>query len=164
MATKYTKRSGDVGIAVNKIQGYLNIFQSSGLITNRVSQDGVFGTGTKMAVQQFQKFVGLPVDGIVGENTWNMMMQELRQLRVTPKIPVASASYHLSMGQMGLDVYKMQEYLNLFTSNVPLKVDGVYGSKTKQAVMQYQTMNNLKKDGVIGSDTWDRLIGNYLSH
>jgi Putative peptidoglycan binding domain len=36
--------------------------------------DGIFGPATNDAVQAFQRLLGLPVDGIVGEQTWNYLI------------------------------------------------------------------------------------------
>lgn len=153
-------KSSDVGISVNKIQGYLNIFQNYGKISNRVTQDGIFGSGTKMAVQQFQSYSNLAVDGIVGIQTWNNILNELKNLNIIPNIPVKSASYYLNVGSEGLSVYVMQQCLQLFENQI--KVDGIYGNKTRQITIKYQTQNNLKSDGIIGSKTWDILIKDKL--
>lgn len=37
--------------------------------------DGHFGTKTYVAVCQFQRDNGLDVDGIVGNNTWNKILE-----------------------------------------------------------------------------------------
>lgn len=37
-------------------------------------EDGFFGPKTLAAVKYYQSFWGLQVDGIVGRNTWNMLM------------------------------------------------------------------------------------------
>lgn len=166
MATNYVIQSGNIGIGVNKIQGYLNIMQSNGIITSRVSQDGIFGSGTKSAVQQFQRYAGLSVDGIVGETTWDAIMDQLHNLGVTPNIPVASRSYFLSLGSRGLDVYQMQEYINAIANTTPcikpVTADGFFGNSTRQAVMMYQYYYGINPDGVLGAITWDNIVGDYL--
>lgn len=166
MATNYVIQSGDIGIGVNKLQGYLNILQSNGIIASRVSQDGVFGSGTRSAVQQFQRYAGLSVDGIIGERTWDAIMNQIHDLGVSPTIPVASRSYFLSLGQRGLSVYKMQEYINAIANTTPcikaITADGIFGNDTRQAVMMYQYYYGINPDGVLGSVTWDNIVNDYL--
>lgn len=38
-----------------------------------------------------------------------------------------------------------------------LKVDGIFGMLTESAVLEYQALNNLKADGIIGPKTWAAL-------
>lgn len=166
MATSFVIQSGYIGIGVNKIQGYLNIFQSRGLIQTRNLQDGVFGTNTKNAVMQFQQYASLPVNGIVDETTFDAMIHTLKDLNVYPFIPVASNSFYLSINQQGLAVYMMQKYLNAIADTTPclraIVLDGYYGQETREMVSQYQYLKNLKIDGIIGSRTWDEIVNDYL--
>lgn len=37
------------------------------------------------------------------------------------------------------------------------EIDGKIGSKTRNAVMEFQKQNNLKVDGVVGKNTWEIL-------
>ena len=49
MYTSSVLKQGDIGISVNKMQAYLNVFQERGLISTRNLQDGVYGTRTMQA-------------------------------------------------------------------------------------------------------------------
>lgn len=42
----------------------------------------------------------------------------------------------------------------LVVAGYPLNVDGIFGPKTKQAVMEYQMAHGLACDGIIGPKTW----------
>ncbi len=53
---------GSKGIDVERIQRAVG-----------VTVDGIFGAKTETAVKEYQKRHGLKVDGVVGENTWNVM-------------------------------------------------------------------------------------------
>ena len=53
---------GSKGQQVKDLQEFLEI-----------GADGIFGEGTKKAVQEFQKTNGLVADGIVGPSTWDTM-------------------------------------------------------------------------------------------
>lgn len=162
MYTRYVLRIGDRGIAVNKIQAYLNMFVNAGYITNRVTPDGEFGPRTQTAVREIQSYMRLNPDGVIGNATWDGIFELLRRLNVMTNIPVASSSFYLSNGDYGIDVFKMQEYLNEFAAKNPclksVKVDGEYGNAMRMAVQQYQYLKNLTIDGIIGKATWDNIV------
>lgn len=49
-------------------------------------------------------------------------------------------------------VQDLQRRLNNF--GYSLKVDGFFGKTTENAVKDFQSSNKLKKDGVVGPNTW----------
>ncbi len=57
-------------------------------------------------------------------------------------------------GSTGEDVKDLQKVLNATVAEPKLLVDGVFGAKTKQAVIAYQKKNSLSADGIIGPITW----------
>ncbi|MDR2009320.1 MAG: N-acetylmuramidase family protein [Bacteroidales bacterium] len=60
-------RKGSAGTEVSQLQ---RILQEKGY---PVKIDGIFGSQTYLSVCQFQKSAGLPIDGIVGKDTWNAL-------------------------------------------------------------------------------------------
>lgn len=48
----------------------------SGMDCGKSGADGIFGAGTENAVKAFQRHHGLTVDGIVGQNTWDKLLNE----------------------------------------------------------------------------------------
>lgn len=60
------------------------------------------------------------------------------------------SKYVLKQGHSGELVEAVQDRLGL-------RVDGVFGPKTRDAIMSYQIMKGLKGDGIIGPMTWKRL-------
>lgn len=162
MYTSSVLKQGDIGISVNKMQAYLNVFQERGLIQTRNLQDGVYGTRTMQSVSEFQRFAGLPVDGVIGNNTWDAIVNKLRELGVITNFPVASNRFYLSSGDTGIGVFKMQEYLNeIAAANQclrPIPVDGMFGPRTTTAVQMFQYLYDLTIDGVVGSKTWDAIV------
>lgn len=162
MYTRYVLKQGDVGIAVNKHQAYLNEFQKRGFIKTRLTEDGVYGPSMAKAVREFQQYAGVPQDGIIGNNTWDSIIDNIRSLQITTNIPVASRTFYLTQGNSGIDVFKMQEYLNEI-ANVnhclrPIPVDGSYGARTTTAVQMFQYLYDLNTDGMIGKATWDAIV------
>ena len=74
----------------------------------------------------------------------------------------------LRVGSSGLDVKRMQNYLNRIRGNYPLipaiePVDGVFGSQTEAAVKTFQKVFNLVSDGVVGISTWNKISQIYTA-
>ncbi len=65
----------------------------------------------------------------------------------------ASASQWLAQGSRGERVKLLQKQLKLRT------IDGIFGLKTHQAVVEFQLINRLTPDGVVGPRTWLELFG-----
>ena len=65
----YTLRTGDHGDAVRAAQYLLvNVYNAT------IAVDGIFGSGTRGAVQAFQTAHNLTSDGVVGQNTWKALV------------------------------------------------------------------------------------------
>ena len=64
-------QQGSNGDAVRAVQSQLH---SRGDGANQITVDGVFGPATNTAVRAFQTLLGLAVDGIVGPQTWNHLV------------------------------------------------------------------------------------------
>ena len=58
----------------------------------------------------------------------------------------------LRKGSRGESVKRLQSLLNLL-------VDGIFGKLTDEAVREFQTANGLKPDGIVGDETWEKLLG-----
>lgn len=67
---------------------------------------------------------------------------------------------YLKIGSRGDDVYKLQIRLNEW--GFPLESDGMFGTKTKGAVMEFQKALGLKIDGIVGNNTDDTIYGNII--
>ena len=57
----------------------------------------------------------------------------------------------------GMDVSMVQYVLN--EMGFCGQTDGCYGEQTQKAVLAFQKAAKLKEDGVVGPETWSRLIG-----
>ena len=66
-------RQGSTGNDVLTLQYLLNVVSEFYPGIPRVSQDGIFGSGTRQAVIAFQQMMGLDPDGIVGPATWQAL-------------------------------------------------------------------------------------------
>ena len=76
---------------------------------------------------------------------------------LTPIVLAAQLGDRVLMeGHAGEDVSKLQELLNVkgFWSG---NIDGVFGKKTKDALIKFQSANGIAPDGVVGSETFRML-------
>jgi peptidoglycan hydrolase-like protein with peptidoglycan-binding domain len=62
----------------------------------------------------------------------------------------------VSQGAYGNRVTTIQYLLS--QSGFHLKVDGKFGTETTKRVKEFQSVNHLKADGVVRTDTWEALI------
>lgn len=63
----------------------------------------------------------------------------------------------LGYGTRNEDVVKLQEALNNTEGKYGLATDGIYGEKTRAAVLDYQRRNSLAVDGIAGNETLGHL-------
>ena len=165
-------RQGDRGIAVRTIQYYLNfVGQFNDSLTIGIAEDGIFGQDTKRAVEAFQRYYGLTVDGIVGRNTWNAVIDAYNDvLRSLPSDFTGFSSllypgYYITRGASGRIVEQLQTFLRVIARNnnaIPnVAVDGIFGPQTQAAVIAVQNWFDLEPDGVVGPITWNAIITLY---
>lgn len=130
-------RNGDRGNFVYLLQFILNEYGYN------LSVDGIFGSRTLNAVRDFQRNNSLSVDGIVGNNTWKTLL-------TLPPYPLLKENYR------GAYVKFLQQLLesNLYPVG---NIDGIFGSRTLNAVRAFQQANGLTVDGIVGNNTWNAL-------
>lgn len=75
-----------------------------------------------------------------------------RELR-TDRFPM------LKLGARGSDVQRLQRLLNIhLDKDEQLKVDGIFGPKTRAAILEFQKEEDLRPDAIVGRDTWFSLV------
>ena len=84
---------------------------------------------------------GLTIDGICGVKTLS-------------KLPVISKSKN-SKHKI---VKYLQKYLNVIGYDCG-NPDGIFGNKSHSAVSNFQKTNSLVADGIVGANTWKKLLG-----
>ncbi len=135
-------RSGDRGEAVRDVQHRLT---ELGHRVDPAELEGEFGVSTEEAVRSFQQARRLPVDGIVGADTWNQLVEAGYRLG-------DRTLYLRSPAFRGDDVRALQRMLNALGFDAG-KEDGILGRHTADAVMEFQRNLGDKVDGIVGLDT-----------
>ena len=135
-------RVGDRGPEVMDIQARLTAL---GAVLDDEEHDGTFGSTTEAAVRSFQTERHLLVDGLVGPDTWEQLVEAGWQLG-------DRTLYHRAPLFRGDDVRELQRKLNAlgFDSG---KEDGLYGPRTDGALRLFQRNVGDEPDGIVGPHT-----------
>ncbi len=176
VARRYTRElsMGSQGEDVEALQYYLAFIGYFYPDLPPIPITGFFGELTRDAVFSFQNTYGLPVTGVVDANVFNRVEQVYRA--VVSELP---ANYQSAIGEpypgrflvegdRGESVRIIQGYLNKIGQNVEqipvIAVDGIFGVKTKAAVIALQQYLGIEQTGAIGPVEWAEIItlGNNL--
>lgn len=134
-------RVGDSGESIRDIQSRLHQLGFDCTPDAR----GEFRSGTRRAVRSFQRERGLPPDGIVGPDTWRVIVEAGYAL--------GDRLLYLRRPMLrGDDVADLQSRLNELGFDAD-KVDGIFGPNTDRAVHEFQRNRGLPQDGVAGPQT-----------
>lgn len=167
-------RNGSVGPNVIVIQQELNRISQNYPAIPKVTVDGIFGPATENAVRVFQRIFGLTVDGIVGRKTWYELVRLYVAVLNLSELWSEGQRYYsiswtypvqLSVGSRGAQVRYLQYMLSIvghYISAVPvIAVDGIFGTRTRDAVYAFQRFAGLPQTGVVDSRTWDAVYDQY---
>ena len=115
-----------------------------------------FGSITEAALIRFQKHNGLSPNGLLGEGTWLLLMNE------------GTGPYIMQEGDEGDDVQDVQTRLYELGYLSKSFITGTFGEKTQAAVMDFQKANGISSDGMVGHETLDVLyadevVGNFFT-
>lgn len=109
-----------------------------------IAVDNIYGNETRKALVKalqhelnVQCKKGLNEDGIFGTNTFN-------------------ACINVRQGARGNITWLIQAMLVCHALSI--KVDGIYGGKTANAIRTFQARNGLKVDGICGKNTFNKLF------
>jgi N-acetylmuramoyl-L-alanine amidase len=111
---------------------------------------GEFGGPTQSAVRAFQQERHLLVDGKVGPETW----QELVEAGYAQGDRVLYLRYPYARGD---DVRGLQERLNILGFDAG-REDGIFGDRTDRGVREFQLNVGLPVDGIVGPTTLESLL------
>ena len=176
VSRRYTRElsMGSQGEDVEALQYYLAFIGYFFPELPPIPITGFFGELTRDAVFSFQNTYGLPVTGVVDANVFNRIEQVYNT--VVSELP---ANYQSAIGEpypgrflvegdRGESVRIIQGYLNKIGQNVEqipvIETDGIFGVRTKAAVIALQQYLGIEQTGAIGPVEWAEIItlGNNL--
>jgi N-acetylmuramoyl-L-alanine amidase len=108
-------------------------------------EHGVYGESTEAAVREFQQRRQLLVDGTVGPDTWEELVEA--------GYAFGDRTLYLRYpSHRGDDVRALQASLNLLGFDAG-REDGIFGERTDRAVKEFQRNVGLPPDGILGATT-----------
>ncbi len=166
-------QEGDSGVGVASLQYYIDFLSAYYETIPALTVDGSFGPATKSAVEAVQRTFGLPVDGVVGEVTWNALYNAYLgivrtiPLEYTEGVRIPFPGTVLRVGADSPDVRLLQEYLNFIADSyesIPtVNPTGYFGPRTEEAVIAFQRAFGLDPSGTVGAITWEAITDIYES-
>lgn len=91
----------------------------------------------------------------------------LTQAESVKGVPVSFPNENLQVGSTGNSVRTIQTQLNAisntYTAIPKLRVDGVYGEQTAEAVKEFQKIFNLPQTGIVDFPTWYQISSIYVA-
>ena len=161
-------RIGDSGAEVEAVQYYLAFLGYFYPQLPPIPITGFFDELTRDAVYSFQNAYGLPVTGVVDLNTYYTLERAYKS--TVSELP---ANYQSAVGEpypgrflvegdRGEEVRVIQRYINRIGRIDPeipeIAVDGVFGPRTKEAVMAIQKQLGVEQNGAVGPVEWVEII------
>src|SRR5438445_12155368 len=137
-----TIRAGDSGDDVRDVQRGL-VGMGSTLPADELM--GLFGESTEKAVRAFQQRRALLVDGIVGSETWEELVEAGFALG-------DRTLYMRNPYFRGDDVRALQRRLNALGFDAG-REDGIFGLRCDRAIREFQRNVGREPDGIVGPDT-----------
>ncbi len=162
---------GDENQGVALLQYYIDYLSAYYDTIPPVEVDGRFGEATRNAVLATQAALGLPVDGVVGPETWRVLVDTY--YGIVRRIPVqytegGTIPYGGTVLREGVEsesVRVLQEYLDYLAGALPelppVTPTGYFGPRTEAAVEAFQTLVGLPVSGLVNAVTWGAITDLY---
>lgn len=161
----------DRSFYIRELQQYLRTIQQFRTGSSFVPIDGIFGSRTAAAVEEFQREEGLPVTGEVDKDTWDALRRVYLEILLLYMSPIPIQGYQnpvlaLLPGDRGDGVAFLQIMLRQLSArypNIPAEpvITGIYSPATAQAVMAIQRLSGLPETGQTDKATWNAVTNLY---
>lgn len=159
-----------VGQSVRSLQTMLRTLAENGSAVPSVVPDGIYGRQTMSAVSAFQRENGIPVTGVVNQQTWDQIVEAYRPARINvgraASIPISIERKQVfGMGDRNANIALMQAMLKAFADtypNIPSPPQsGELDEKTAHCLEEFQRICALPCSGKLDKMTWHMLAAQF---
>ena len=159
-----------VGQPVRSLQTMLRVIAESDELQPSVIPDGIYGPQTVTAVSTFQRRNGLPITGVVDEETWDQVVAayEPALVAVGPVEPleiILDPKQVIRQGEENPNLYLVQAILIVLSKSygsiTAPAVTGVLDIPTANALSEFQLLTLLPATGELDRETWRNLAIHY---
>ncbi len=151
---------------VQEMLYYISFFDKN---ISRINPDGIYGSETRDAVNEFQGEYGLSQTGEVDYATWNRLYEIYSSLSNTNDLPLAlrvfpNPPYTVKDNEESNVVYIIQIIINTiaYHTDIPTVIlSGIMDNETQKSVTQFQKLHRLPETGQVDKRTWNALSSAY---
>ena len=132
--------------------------------------DGIYGNQTRQAVSAFQRKYGIPVTGVVNQDTWERIAAEHAPalVRLGPAEPlrlILNPNQIIRRGESHPYLFLVQSMLatlaEIYGSLLAPVITGILDEATADALSSFQYLSALPQTGELDKSTWKHLALQY---
>ena len=132
--------------------------------------DGIYGSQTRQAVSAFQRKYGIPVTGVVNQDTWERIAAEHAPalVRLGPAEPlrlILNPNQIIRRGESHPYLFLVQSMLatlaEIYGSLLAPGISGILDEATADALSSFQYLSALPQTGELDKITWKHLALQY---
>lgn len=152
---------------VRSLQTMLRVISEDDTSLPTVIPDGIYGPSTMIAVTAFQRREGIPITGIVDENTWDRVVDayEPALIRVGKAEPIEillEPGQVILIGESNPYVYLLQGMLAQLSKDhediLHPPLTGLLDADTASSLRGFQILSGLSPTGTLDRITWKHLV------
>lgn len=152
---------------VRSLQTMLRVLAEDDASLPSVIPDGIFGPGTMQSVSTFQRKYGLPVTGVVNQETWELIAEqyELSLINIDKAQPIEvilEPGQVFHYGDSSPYIYLLQAMLTQLSNDHPsIEVPGFSGvidDATFLSIKGFQRLAGLEETGEFDRKTWKNIV------
>ena len=158
---------------VRSLQTMLQVLAKDDTSLPTVIPDGIYGPATMLSVTTFQRKYGLPVTGIVNQQTWDEIVNLyepalIRVDKATPIEIIMNPGQVFRRGDSNPYIYLLQAMLTQLSNNHAAidkpGFNGVIDQETMNSLAAFQKLAGLTQTGELDKITWKHLVHHYSAN